>query len=497
MKSKPIVYFISFIALLIAFACKKNPTVPNAEVLTRPVIWVNMFEMTFAASAIGENPVSQILKVKNSGQQTLNYSISADQDWVSVLEDNGTSTGNTNEHHVIVNKTGLEPRDEPYVANLSISCSDAYNNPQKIDVSLMVSEEPPPKIKVTPKKLSFSGQVDRANPSSQNIYIQNTGGGKLNFEVKTDSSWISVDPTSGTSETKEKRIKVSVSTAGMNKGTYDGTISIIDPAAENSPQIVVVTLTLSKEPLPQISVRPKNLTFDAIVGSNPHSTQNIYVSNSGGGTLSYNIDWDANWLSVNPTGGNVSGNEKRHTVSVNSAGLAAGTYTGTILISDPNATNSPRSVGVTLNITPPLTDNEIGISLSPTSGGTDTFITISIFIKGNTSTINSFGLDLHFDPTVFTYQTSGTGTSKGSLTGNWGYLDGYENSPGAIRIGGAYLTGTPIAIGSEGTLAIVTLKVTCASCNDGKQSQINIDSFIDDIIGMVTNPASQTFTYRQ
>lgn len=492
MKTKPIIIFTSLIMLFAVLTCKKNPTIPNAEVLTRPVIWVNMFEMTFAASAVGGNPAAQILKVKNSGKQSLSYSISSDQDWISVLEDTGTSNGDTNEHSVLINKNGLEPRDEPYLANISITCTEAYNNPQQINVSLMISEEPPPKIYVSPKKLSFGAQVDGPNPASQNIYVQNTGGSTLNFEVESDSQWLSVDPPGGTSNTKEKRVKVSVNTLGMKQGEYEGTISIKDPAADNSPQIVSVTLTVSKEPLPEIGIRPKNLTFNALVGSNPHSSQNIYVSNNGGGTLSYNIEWDANWLSVNPTGGNVSGNEKRHSVSVISAGLASGNYSGTILISDPNATNNPRSVNVTLHISQPLDDNEIGISLNPTSGGTGTTVTIPIDIKGNTSEISSFGLNMNFDPTMFDYQS--VTVANGSLTGNW-TVGGNADSLGNITIGGYAGMGS-IPIGSQGSIAIVTIRVTCNSCSDGQISQITISNLVD-IEDMTINPGSQTFTYRQ
>ena len=72
--------------------------------------------MTFAASETGPNPSAQSLRVKNTGQGTLNYFISDNADWISVSETNGTSTGQIKEHAVSVDKSSLTPQEEAYTA---------------------------------------------------------------------------------------------------------------------------------------------------------------------------------------------------------------------------------------------------------------------------------------------------------------------------------------------------------------------------------------------
>jgi hypothetical protein len=491
LKYRKILLTILIVSILVF--CKKTPTTPNADVLNRPVIWVNTFELTFAASKAGDNPAPQVLKIKNSGKETLNYAISTGAAWISVAEENGTSTGQLKEHTISVDKSGLSPQQEPHTATLTITSTEAYNNPQSITVSLALSEEPPPTIKVSPQRLNFTGQVGGKNPASQNIFIQNSGGSTLKFNIATDEPWLSVDPDSGQSKTKEKTVRVLIDSSGLKEGTYKGKVRIIDPNATNSPQTVNVTLNMSKEDPPNIGIRPNKLSFQSFTGGGNPPSQNLYIQNTGGQILKYALDWSQGWLSVSPNGGTSNGAEKRHTVSVNSSGLSAGIYSDTITVSDPDAANSPYALNVTLTVSAPLTDNKVGVSLNPTSGGTSSTVQVAINIRGNTSIIEAFGLQVSFNTTMFQYVS----TSKGSLVGNWSLVGGNQISPGVVRIGGAALGGTPISVGSQGTIAVVTLRVTCTACNDGQTSQVSINGFSDDLVGMTVSPSSATFTFKK
>ena len=381
-----------------------------------------------------------------------------------------------------------------------MSSSEAYNNPQKVTVSLSISAEPPPKIQVSPEQLTFKAQTGGSNPPRQEIEVQNIGGSTLQFTVEPDSPWISVNPAQGSVKDGTKSIKVSVNIAGLASGTHRGRVKIIDPAAENSPQNVKITLKLTDEPKPEISVNPNKLNFSAQKGGSNPTAQFLFVSNTGGGTLKYTIDWDAAWLTVSPNSGQTKANQKKHTVEVDTTGLDDGTYNGAIQISDPDAANGPQSVNVTLTITstpppppppPPSTNNRIGVYISPGSGKTGNTITVYISVDGNTSAIDAFGLKMHFDTNMFTYQ----GTSKGGLTQTWGFLGGNESPPGTITIGGAKLSGNSIPVSSVGDAALITLQVTGGSSPSGTTTQISIDSLSDDITTMTISPATATFTY--
>ena len=106
-----------------------------------------------------------------------------------------------------------------------------------------------------------------------------------------------------------------------------------------------------------INLSATALSFAAVPGTNPASQQ-VLVTNSGGGTLSWYASSSAPWLSVSPGSGTNSGTL---TVSVASSGLAVGSYTGSIAVSALGATNSPQYVNVNLVVGP------TAISVNPAS----------------------------------------------------------------------------------------------------------------------------------
>jgi hypothetical protein len=477
--------------LLIVGGCKKSPFAPDPQNLTRPVIWLSSYELSFVAFAAGENPASQALKVKNSGQKNLNYTVADDADWLRIDPANGSSSGQVVEHAISIDKTNLSAREEPYSATITVVCAEAYNNPQKVSVSLQMTSEPPPEIWVCSSELSFTAKLG-TNPSSQTLRIKNSGKGTLSYTITPDEAWLSVEPASGTSNGEEKTHTVDVNTAGIGEGSYEGLITIADPKATNNPQTVKVTLNISKDPAPEIAVSPEQLMFQAYVGRNP-SSQNLSIRNSGGGTLNYTVTKNASWLSVSPTSGSSTGQDNSHRVSVSVGGLSAGVRQAVITVTDPKASNSPQQVPVTLDIVPLPTDNQISISCSPASGRTNDTITVPISIRGNLKAIDEFGLNFSFNSSLFQYQ----GITKGSLTGDWVAVDGNTVSAGNLIIGGFAGSGTAIPTGSIGTIAVITLKVTGSGFADGQTSQLSVRSYADDILGMKPEPAVTYFTFRK
>ncbi len=100
---------------------------------------------------------------------------------------------------------------------------------------------------------------------------------------------------------------------------------------------------------PVITRSPATLTPSCAQGSNA-SNQTFTVQNTGDGTLSYSITDNVTWLSCSPTSGTGTGEADTITVTYATSGLAVGTYNATITISDPNATNNPQTIGVTLTV---------------------------------------------------------------------------------------------------------------------------------------------------
>ncbi len=97
---------------------------------------------------------------------------------------------------------------------------------------------------------------------------------------------------------------------------------------------------------PGIALNRTNLYFGSD-GQSSTSAQTVLIGNNGGGTLNWSAAGNVSWLSLNPSSGI---GDSILAVSVNPAGLAAGTYPGTIAISDPNASNSPQTISVQLKV---------------------------------------------------------------------------------------------------------------------------------------------------
>ena len=111
-----------------------------------------------------------------------------------------------------------------------IVSDEAYNNPQRVNVSLKLSSQPPPEIWVSPLEMAFSAKVGQ-NTSAQTLRIKNVGEGTLTYEIAWDVPWLTVAPTGGTSAGGEKNHTVSVGSNTLALGNYDGILSISAPDA--------------------------------------------------------------------------------------------------------------------------------------------------------------------------------------------------------------------------------------------------------------------------
>jgi hypothetical protein len=134
-----------------------------------------------------------------------------------------------------------------------------------------------------------------------------------------------------------------------------------------SGKLFVLQLGTSVLP-PGLSVNRSELIFASDSSGTATPPQSFFVSNSGGGTLNWSASGNKNWLNCSPTSGTGSGEV---IVLIDSTGLSPGRYNGTITISDPNATNSPRTVTVTLNVySSGQTSGPFGDFATPTHGST-------------------------------------------------------------------------------------------------------------------------------
>lgn len=128
-------------------------------------------------------------------------------------------------------------------SNCKIKISEASDNDptDQSNSKFTIYKSTPPEITVSRNSLRFGADTGGNATGSQSVLIGNSGGGTLSWTVSTDAPWLGVTPASGNGDSI---ISISVDESGLATGTYTGSISVADDAADNSPQTIAVTLQI-------------------------------------------------------------------------------------------------------------------------------------------------------------------------------------------------------------------------------------------------------------
>jgi uncharacterized protein (TIGR03437 family) len=312
------------------------------------VMTLNPTQLTFATTTNG-SPASQSFTISSAGG-ALSWTASGFASWISLSATSGTTPSTVT---VSINTNGLTPG--PYNSSISIASSGASVSPQVVNVSLSVT--PGASIGVSQNQMSFTGTIGGTAPAAQTLLIfgpTNSSALSVTLKASTTSggNWLVASPASGSTPLQAS---IAVSTAGLSAGTYNGAVTVSSGDASNSPLTVGVTLTLNNAPT--IQVTPASLAFTGTVGGSSPASQLLSATLSGAGTATgiaatATTTSGGPWLSV-ANAGSLANVTASLTVSVNLAGLGAGTYSGSISLASTGASNTPLAVPVTLTVSAP------------------------------------------------------------------------------------------------------------------------------------------------
>lgn len=102
---------------------------------------------------------------------------------------------------------------------------------------------------------------------------------------------------------------------------------------------------------PTIAVSCGALIYSVPVGGESPQERSVVLRNCGGTVLNWEAVEDCGWLTATPTSGTLDPNETQNlSIRVDGYGLPRGRHEYAVRIRDPQATNSPRQVAVTLNV---------------------------------------------------------------------------------------------------------------------------------------------------
>ena len=206
----------------------------------------------------------------------------------------------------------------------------------------------------TPNTLSFSTTLG-SSPAAQSITVNAAGGTTFAASATSSGGWLTVSPAYGATP---GTATVSVNAASLSTGTHQGTITLTSGYLS---QTVNVTLTVAGATA-ALAVTGDTLTFDYQKGGTVPPSRSLTVSSTGG-VLNFTAAATStgNWLQVSPA---TATTQRTLLVSVTPQNLDPGTYTGTVTITAPGASNSPqtRTVTLTVSAAPALTVSPTALS---------------------------------------------------------------------------------------------------------------------------------------
>ena len=255
------------------------------------------------------------------------------------------------DYHLLTGSPCIDAGDPDYIAGANET--DIDGEPRiindRVDIGADEFVFATPFIEVSQSRLNFIYGIGGIVPEPQTFSVW-MNGGALDCHIEYDCEWVDIELTSSGPPGEPDEVTVTVRPVGLPVGIYSCLLTIIDSTATNSPKYLPVNLEVK---VPLIGVSPTSLSFLCFrEGENPEP-QILSIWNddvSVPSLLNWEIVEDSNWLEAEPREGYSTGQINDVVISVDAAGLPLGIHNCVIEISDPNATNNPQSVAVTLVI---------------------------------------------------------------------------------------------------------------------------------------------------
>ncbi|MBC8185657.1 T9SS type A sorting domain-containing protein, partial [candidate division KSB1 bacterium] len=276
-----------------------------------PDLSVSTNELDFGSSETSKN-----FNVTNVGNGTLTWNISANKSWISVNPKSGSSTTQPTQIAVGVDRSSLSAGT--FTGTITVTSTGGTKT-----ISVSASKEVPD-LSVTPTALDFG-----SNETSKTFNISNIGNGTLTWNISDDKDWISASPATGSTTTETDQIIVSVDRSNLSGGTFSGTVTVTSNGGTKT-----VAISVTNE-APQLSVNPLILDFGTTDDS-----KTFAITNTGTGTLTWNINDDRVWISVDKTSGSTTTGTDNITVTVNRGLLSLVRQSGTITVSSNGGTET-------------------------------------------------------------------------------------------------------------------------------------------------------------
>ncbi len=334
----------------------RNFTIPvNLTITPRLSLTAAPSALTFESTLLGAQAVPQ--QVMLSGGGALDYTVNAmtadGGSWLNIMPGSGSLPADPM-LTVAVDAAGLSPGT--YTGTVSVE-SPTATAPAQVGVAFTVLAAP--QLTATPSTLSLSaGELD-SGPAMGQFTLRTDNGDDVSWTATTNAPWLTL---SDSSFNRPIPVGVEADPAGLAAGRYTAAIEVVSAAVSNSPFTIPVSFEVTAaEPL---SLAPSMLTFDSTLLGAQAARQQLLLTAASSHDFMLQVSTadGGGWLSVTPGQGQLP-SDGTLTLSVDSAGLALGTYTGTVRATSPTALPAETTVSFTVNAAAQLTAAPAGLTL--------------------------------------------------------------------------------------------------------------------------------------
>jgi len=207
-----------------------------------------------------------------------------------------------------------------------------------------------PELYVHPTYLGF-GEMKIGETAWDSFYVENVGGGLLEWEADWDMSWIDVSPSSGSLRGGDSQeVEVEIDTSDLEGGESHGGEIVLTSNGGNKGVYVEVYVV---EP-PELYVSPTNLDFGEM-GIGETAWDSFSIRNEGEETLVWEADWDMSWIDVSPSSGSLRGGDSQEVeIEIDTADLKGGESYGGYIYLTSNGGDEEVHVEVEIDGSPPI-----------------------------------------------------------------------------------------------------------------------------------------------
>ncbi len=446
-----------------------------------PQLQLSTTHIDLGTNSAGTTSSKQIT-LKNIGGNKLTWQQKSDAAWLKAAPtgDNSYAFAGSESVTITANRSNLTPKST-HTGHIIFAQKDG-TNPITLTVTMGV-DAAPAVLNVSPLSLTFAATSTQSVPT-QSVTLQNSGGKSLNWQATATTNdganWLYVGGASGRIDpSQSQQLTIGVQAQTLAVGSYQGMVALTGGAS------ATINVSLTVLAPGNILVTPTTLSFTGLTQQSVTS-EFLTLQNSGAQPQTWSTTVDqGNWLSTTPQSGSINAGEQTQIpVNINTAGLKANSYQGSITFTMGNyITVVPVALTLTTPPTAAISVQSTALTFHTIAGTNPTGQQLAITNTGN-AVLNWAATE------------SGNGATFAPLSIISGHLSPQSSSTIQVNPSVANLSpgtqNTTITIAdSDASTTVVSQKVQVTVIIQG-QAAISISPSNFHLDASSTNPTSQT-----